>query len=94
MGDFRVVIINPQGKERLDQVTIRQESRFLHTPPSPLAAGIMMDAANDRVVVRVTDADVNRQAESWWPFRLSTGQAHRDVPPKGTDGRRGYGTFP
>ncbi len=34
----------------------------------------MMDEANDRVVVRVRDEDVNRHSESWWVYQLSTGK--------------------
>ena len=82
MGDFRVVIIDPRGKERLDQVTKRDESRFEHTPPNPLASGLIIDAANDRMVVRVLDADVNRQAESWWVYQLSTGKTLTTFRPK------------
>ena len=82
MGDFRVVILDQLGKERLDQATKRQESNYLHTPPNPLAAALIMDAVNDRMVVRVYDADVNRQAESWWPYQLSTGKALATFRPR------------
>ena len=82
IGDFRVVIIDPRGKERLNQVTNREESNFLHTPPNPLASGLIMDAANDRLVVRLFDADLNRQAESWWAYRLSTGTTLEPCQPK------------
>jgi hypothetical protein len=82
MGDFRVVIIDARGKERLNQVAKREESRFLHTPPNPLASGLIMDGANDRLVIRVSDSDVNRQAESWWPYQLSTGKAAATFRPK------------
>jgi hypothetical protein len=73
MGEFRVVIIDAQGKERLEHVTKRADSRFLHRPPDPLASGVILDSEHDRLIVRVHDADVNQQAESWWCYRLSTG---------------------
>jgi hypothetical protein len=73
-GDFRVVIIDEHGKERLDQVTKREESRFLHTPPNPLATGLFVDAANDRMVVRVDDADADRRGEVWWTYHVSSGK--------------------
>src|SRR4051794_32349762 len=82
MGDFRVVILDPRGKERLDHATKREESNFLHTPPNPLAEGLFLDVTNDRMVVRVRDADVNRQAESWWVYGLSTGKALATFRPK------------
>ncbi len=82
MGDFRVVIIDPQGKERLNHATNREDSRFFHTPPNPLGAGLVMDAANDRLVVRVHDVDLNRQSESWWVYQLSTGTALKPFRPK------------
>jgi hypothetical protein len=82
MGDFRVVIIDPGGKERLEQVTKRQESNFFHTPPNPLASGLVMDAANDRLVVRVHDTDLNRGAEVWWVYQLSTGKELEKARPK------------
>jgi hypothetical protein len=82
MGEFRRVIIDLRGKERLDQVTKREESRFLHTPPDPLASGLIVDVANDRMVVRVSDADLNRQAESWWAYQLSTGKLLTTFRPK------------
>ncbi len=73
-GTFRVVLLAPDGRERLNQVTKREESHFLHTPPNPLADELLFDPANDRMIVRVHDADVNRQAEAWWPYRISPGE--------------------
>jgi hypothetical protein len=82
MGDFRVVILDAKGKERLDHATKRQGSNFLHTLPNPLAVALFMDAGNDRMVVRVHDEDVNRSAEGWWPYRISTGQPLATFRPK------------
>ncbi len=82
MEDFRVVIIDPRGNERLNRVTNRQDSRFLHTPPDPLAVGLIMDTANDRMVVRTRDEDLNRGAESWWVHQLSTGKELATFRPK------------
>jgi sugar lactone lactonase YvrE len=81
-GDFRIVIIDPHGKERLDLATKREDSPFPHFAPNPLAAGVILDEANDRLVVRVADADVNRQAESWWSYQLSTGKEFTKFRPK------------
>ena len=73
-GDFRLVILDPHGKERLDQTTKREDSRFLHSLPTPLASGFILDPVNDRVVFRVSDPDFNRNAESWRVYQLSTGK--------------------
>lgn len=81
-GDFRVVIIDASGKERLEQITKREPSRFLHTPPNPLGGSLLVDVANDRLVVRVRDADLNRGAEEWWTYRLSTGMPGARFRPK------------
>jgi hypothetical protein len=73
-GDFRVIILDPSGNERLNEAHTREPSRFPHTPPNPLVRGMFLDAANDRFVVRVDDPDVNRRAESWWSFQLGAGK--------------------
>ncbi len=64
-GTFHVVILDPQGKFRLNQVTPREESRFEDGLPDPKAAGMWVDPTTDRFVVRIVDADVNRNSESW-----------------------------
>jgi sugar lactone lactonase YvrE len=81
-GEFQVVILNPDGSLRLDRKSTREESRFMHTPPHPLAAGLLLDAENDRFVVRLHDPDVNRGQEEWYPYRLSTGEALPTLTPR------------
>jgi hypothetical protein len=81
LGVFEVVILDPTGRERLDEKTDRRNSRILHTDPDPKAAGLFLDTENDRAVFRVEDPDVNRSAEAWWTFRLSSGKLiSRDGP--------------
>jgi sugar lactone lactonase YvrE len=74
-GEFHVVIMRPNGELVLNERVERQESRFLHTSPDPLAEGMVVDAANDRFAVRVRDNDLNRGHETWWIYRLSSGKA-------------------
>jgi sugar lactone lactonase YvrE len=81
-GDFRVVLFDPKGNVRLEQATQRSPSRFLHMPANPVAAGLIFDPPNDRLVVRVADPDVNRGVEAWWVYRLSTAKADGIVEPK------------
>ncbi len=33
-----------------------------------------MDDANDRLVIRVQDENLNRNHQAWWVYRLSTGE--------------------
>jgi hypothetical protein len=72
-GDFHVILIDGEGKLRLDHVTKRQPSNFANAPPNPVSSGLFLDPAGDRVVVRVDDPDINRCSERWWIFRISTG---------------------
>ena len=82
-GDLIVAIIDPSGKIRLKQVTKRQESRYLHSPPDPLGHGLIVDEPNDRLIVRVLNEG---RDEIWWTYRLSTGAVldkpapHRSMP--------------
>ncbi len=72
-GDFRVAIIESDGRVRMDQVTKREGSHFLHTPPNPIGVGMLMDPANDRLIIRIENADPNLNGESWSVYRISTG---------------------
>lgn len=73
-GDFRVVILAPNGTPRLNEATDRQPSNFLHTSPNPISKGLIVDEMNDRVIVRVADSDINRRSETWWTYAISTGE--------------------
>ncbi len=73
-GDFQVVILDQDGTVRLDNVTKRERVNVPEQPPSPLGRGVVMDDANDRLVIRVQDENVNRNHEAWWVYRLSTGE--------------------
>ncbi len=72
-GDFRVVIIDALGKERLDQATEREDGD-IHGPPDPTGADLFVDVESDRMAVRVRDPEL-ACAECWWVYRLSTGKA-------------------
>ena len=58
-------------------LTIYNEERTDGWPlllsPYIKSRGLFVDPGNDRLVLRVRDADVNRDAESWWRYRLSDG---------------------
>ena len=73
-GDFQVVILAQDGTVRLDHATKRERVNVPEQPPSPLGRDIVIDDANDRLVIRVQDENVNRDHEAWWVYRLSTGE--------------------
>lgn len=77
-GDFVVAIISADGKVRLQEVTKRTHSRQLHAPPDPLAAGMIIDHANDRMLVRINEIS---GSEAWWEYRLSTAAATNKLFP-------------
>jgi hypothetical protein len=78
-GQLIVAIIDPAGKTRLKQATNRQHSRAMHSPPFPLARGLVVDEANDRLIVRVRDDGLE---EIWWTYRLSTGAVLEKFKPR------------
>jgi len=73
-GDFVVAIIDTQGALRLHEVIARENSRFLHDLPNPLARGVIVDGPGNRFIVRVRDPDINRAKEWWWLYELSSGK--------------------
>ncbi len=46
----------------------------LRASPNPLANGLIVDGADHRIALRMTGEDTNWTAETWWVYRLSTGQ--------------------
>ena len=81
-GDFRVVIIDSTGKDRLNEATARENTGAMHSPPAPLASNLIMDAANDRLAIMIGDLPNDRPAEPWWIFQLSTGKKLQEPRPK------------
>ncbi len=77
-GELIVAIIDPGGKIRLKQATNRQNTRYLHAPPYPLAHGLIVDEASDWMIVRIHDLASD---EIWWTYRLSTGAALQRLTP-------------
>ncbi|MGB7325448.1 MAG: hypothetical protein WBD31_11310 [Rubripirellula sp.] len=72
-GDFRVVILAPDGSPRLNEATERTGSRYLHEAPDPKCIGVIVNAAKDLVTFRISNPDVNQRDESRWQYRVSTG---------------------
>lgn len=82
LGEFRIVILDPQGKTQLEESEKREHSRFVDAAPVPLGAGLVLDEEHDRLVVRVADADINRNSEEWRVYRLSTAKRTDTIRPK------------
>lgn len=83
-GEFVVAIFDPQGKVRLKEAVRRGygESVFEDQYPQPEAQGLVVDSENDRLIVLVADADINRQNTAWQQYRLSTGKSLGTIHPK------------
>ncbi len=54
---------------------------FENGVPNPVAKGIVLDEANDRLLIRIADPDLNQNLESWWIYRTSTGKQLTTVRP-------------
>ena len=81
-GEFVVVILDCDGKIRLKESVRRTPSLFVDADTAnPIARGLIVDEANNRMVVRVADADLNRGHEEWWCYRLSTATATAKLIP-------------
>lgn len=81
-GEFIVAIVDPDGNIRLKETTKRQPSEFIHYYPNPIAEGLILDEANDRLVVRVADPSPGRRVETWWVYRLSAGAEIARLQPR------------
>jgi hypothetical protein len=88
-GKFYIAILAPDGKPRRVDATDREDSRFLHDAPNPLATGIFTDASRRHVFVQVRNPDIDAGGERWRAFDLSSGDdvANVDVPRPGDSAR-------
>ena len=89
---YHVVILDQQGKERLNEVSERHRSRVYTQPdlPSrPYARQLLLDPDHDRLIVRVVE-DVEDSADlgeiiggrpAWRVYRLSTGDFVEEFDP-------------
>ena len=78
-GDFEIVLLAPDGSERLHEKTKRTPGLYPHTLPNPLASGLLVDSPHDRFVVRRHDENYNRGTETWQVYSLTTGQRQADL---------------
>jgi sugar lactone lactonase YvrE len=69
-GSLAIVIIDAAGAVRLNETVKRKLSLMMHAPPEPVANGFTMHPRDDRFVMRLG----SESGESWWVYRLSTGE--------------------
>lgn len=81
-GDFRVVLLAADGTTRFEEITRRTHSRIIHALPIPQAKGLFLDPANERLVVRMADDDLNQRVSTWRVYRLSDGKRLADQMPR------------
>ena len=81
-GDFVVAVIDRNGKTILWEKHERTDSRWIHGIPDPKARGMVVDEANDRMIVRVSNPDPNVRDEQWWIFRISDGGTYPELEPQ------------
>src|SRR5262249_33688900 len=82
VGDLRVVILDASGKPRLDWSTPREAARQMHAAPQPLGHGVLLDPGSDRLVVRVSNSNLEDDTDTWWVFQLSDGAMLPAVQPR------------
>ena len=87
-----VALLGADGKVVTDERTPETMSRYPDSPADPRPRGLVPDPAHDRIWVRVADPDVNVGLESWWGYRLSTGERLATLQPgKGLKSDFGFG---
>ncbi|NCC51027.1 MAG: hypothetical protein EOM20_07395 [Spartobacteria bacterium] len=82
LGDFRVVVLSPTGTLLREHVFQREASRFMDTPPNPLARGLLIDPAGNRLLIRIADPEINTGIEQWWVYDLGNGKRLDTVTPE------------
>jgi hypothetical protein len=81
MGEFLVVLLDADGKLRLKE-SEEVQNGFVDGRPMPIDEGLIVDAPNDRTIVRLCDIEGGRLREKWWICRLSNATPVRKVTPQ------------
>lgn len=79
-GEFIVVVVDVKGRTRLMERKARKESPYLHADPDPKGIGLIL--VDSRMVVRVSDPEVNDQSDMWWIYRLGTARSETKIQPQ------------
>jgi hypothetical protein len=81
-GEFVVALFGPDGRALREERQALTWAKHPDFPPNPYPLGLFLQPALDRFVLRVADEDWNRQQESWWTYRLTTGELIGKIQPK------------
>lgn len=73
MGEFVVALLAPDGHVARRHTESREHSRFLHTPPNPLAKGLELQEELRRFTIRLEHPDVNARRELRRAYDLDAG---------------------
>lgn len=74
MGQFIVALLAPSGAVLRQHTVPREASRWLHTPPDPLATGLRIDEKRRHFTVRTADPDIRRRREKLTSYGLRNGR--------------------
>lgn len=80
-GVVRLVILDREGKEILDESMGRRQSPNFGGLPLPLIEGLFLMEDLDRLVVRVENHDRTPESETWHTFQLLTGERLGEIDP-------------
>lgn len=80
-GELVVALLSAEGKAMNEEKRPRKWSGRQHAPPDPLVEGMVFDATNRQLVLRVRDSDVNRRIQEWWVYDLASGRRIRTLDP-------------
>jgi hypothetical protein len=77
-SEFVVAILDARGKARCKHFGRRKHGQGRDINLYPLGTGLIVDEANDRLIVRAVDLS---SEEFWWTYRLSTGALVEKMDP-------------
>ena len=78
-GRFHVLVVSPDGQVLANLATARDGGTF-HSPPNPLAAGLLASDELDLLIVRIRSPE-HGIPEIWRSYRLTTGQEASPLAP-------------
>ncbi len=91
LGHLRVIVLAPDGAELQDEPHERTGPSDMHGDPEPWLFDLLLLDAADACVFRVHDWRKNQGLESWWVYRMTTGERLAEYLPAE---RLGHATEP
>ncbi|MEM8668014.1 MAG: hypothetical protein AAGG48_10890 [Planctomycetota bacterium] len=78
-GHLIVAIIDPGGSVLMKERIQRVPSDFLHGSPTPIVQDIKLGHLQKSFLLRVDDADNNRNEEHWWFYDIHPAKRRKEV---------------